>query len=490
MIEPIATGWILLGCGILLAVSAMLSRASQGIGIPVFLLFLILGMLAGSEGPGGIIFESYDLGFRIGLVALALILFDGGLNTPYESVKRSIGPALVLSTVGVVGTMLIVALFAYYLGFPLLIALLAGAIVSSTDAAAVFSTLRAGGVRLKRRVGTTLELESGLNDPVAVILTIGLTHGLLSEQALSVWLVADVVWQLAIGGLLGLGTGFLGRKLLQRMELLTGGLYPVLTLAIAFLAFGLTTLLNGSGFLAVYLAGLVIGNGWFPYRSGVQRFHDATAWLSQVSMFILLGLLVFPSELLTVALPGILLAAVLVFIARPLVVAICLLPFGFPIRETLFVGWIGLRGAVPIVLAIYPVLAQVPGSQQLFNVVFFIVVLTAIIPGGTVSWVARRLNLASDEPAPPRAMIEIDSLIPISGQVSSYFVHANSAVSNSAIRDLPLSDRDSVLLVLRGDALIVPRGSTVLEPGDHVYVFCQTGDAGILNLLFGRQEIQ
>lgn len=488
MTEPISTGWVLLLGGALLALSAMLSRSSQRIGVPVFLLFMVLGMLAGTDGPGGLAFEDYDLSFRIGLIGLALILFDGGLNTPVTSMRESLAPASVLATVGVIGTMLVVGAAAALLGFPIMVALLLGAIVSSTDAAAVFSTLRASGVRLKRRVGTTLELESGLNDPVAMLMTIALTECLLSGQSLSGYLAFDVVTQLLIGAVVGVAAGYLGRDLLRRGELLAGGLYPVLTLGFAFLSFSAATLLNGSGFLAVYLAGLVIGNAWFPYRRAVLRFHDAAAWLSQVSMFVLLGLLAFPSQLLDVAVPGVVLAGVLVFVARPVIVGLCLFPFGFSSREILLTAWVGLRGAVPIVLAIYPVLAGTPDAQQIFNIVFFIVVLTAIIPGGTVSWIARQLQLGARESASPQAVIELDSLIPISGEVISYLVNEQAVACNAAIRDLPLSERTTVLLVLRGDKFIVPRGSTVLQGGDHVYLFSEKEGMGILNLLFGREE--
>lgn len=488
MHEPTATAWILLISGILLSISALFSRTSERVGIPVFLLFLVLGMLAGSEGVGGIEFEDYEFSFRIGTIALALILFDGGLNTPLSSVRAGIKPAVVLATLGVAGTAMIVALGAWYFGFPWQVALLLGAIVSSTDAAAVFSTLRASGLRLKRRVATTLELESGLNDPVAVILTMVFTFVLLGEQTLSGWILADIIIQLAIGTATGLAVGFFGRWLLQRMTPFAGGLYSVLTLAMAFLSFGLATIALGSGFLSVYLTGLIIGNNRFPYRSGVLRFHDAAAWLSQVSMFVLLGLLVFPSQLVDVALTSVWLSVILVIIARPLIVIVCLLPFRYSLREMIYIGWVGLRGAVPIILAMFPVLAQIEGAQMLFNVVFFIVVFTALIPGGTVGWLTRRLNLTSESPPPPQAMIEITSLVPMQGEVLSFFIHPDSAVSGVPIRDIPLPDGVSALLILREGALIVPRGSTRLEPEDHVYIFCQKENLGLLNLLFGVRE--
>ncbi len=488
MIEPSATAWILLVSGILLSISALFSRASERVGIPLFLLFLILGMLAGSEGIGGIEFEDYELSFRIGTIALALILFDGGLNTPMNSVRAGIKAATVLSTIGVMGTAVIVAAGAYFFGFPLPVALLLGAIVSSTDAAAVFSTLRASGLKLKKRVATTLELESGLNDPVAVILTMAFTFALIENQSITSWIILDTFIQLSIGAVVGISIGKFGRWLLLRTPIVAGGLYSVLTLAIAFLSFGLATIIYGSGFLSVYLTGLIIGNNNFPYRSGVLRFHDAAAWLSQVCMFLLLGLLVFPSQLFDVLLTGVVLSVLLVFIARPLVTMLCLLPFGFSLRESVFIGWVGLRGAVPIILAMFPVMAQVENAQEIFNLVFLIVVFSAILPGGTVGWVTKKLKLVSDAPPQPKAMLEITSLVPIKGEVLSYFIHRDSAVCLAYLRDIPLPDGVSALLILRGEQMIVPRGSTQLEPEDHVYLFCQEENKPLLNLLFGMQE--
>lgn len=488
MNEPIATAWILVLGGLLLAISTLSSRVSRRVGVPVFLLFLVLGMLAGSEGVGGIHFDDFDLSFRIGSVALALILFDGGLNTPYSAFRSAFSPAVVLATVGVAGTALLVALVGYYLGLDLLVALLLGAIVSSTDAAAVFSTLRASGMRLKKRVATTLELESGLNDPVAVILTITLTFSLLGSTSLSGWTLVSIVVQLVIGGIVGSAIGWLGLTLVGRMTLLAGGLYPVLTLAFAFLAFGLATVLNGSGFLAVYLAGLIIGNNRFPYRSGVLHFHDAIAWLSQVSMFLLLGLLVFPSQLLEVALMGVIFSAALVFFARPLIVFLCLVPFGFAPREVLYVSWVGLRGAIPIILATFPVLAGVDGAEQLFNTVFIIVVMTALIPGATVGWVTRQLNLGSQEPEAPRAMIDINAIKPLSGDVLSYYIASGSAVCGASVGEIPLPDDTTILLIMRDDDLIAPKNDIALKEGDHVYIYCQPAKKGLLNLMFGVRE--
>ncbi|MBZ4417892.1 potassium/proton antiporter [Myxococcus sp. RHSTA-1-4] len=487
--EPIPTALLLTLCGVLLALSVLFSRASGRFGIPVALLFLGIGMAAGSDGPGGIEFTDYGLAFRLGTVALVLILFDGGLNTPLASIQAAIRPAAVLATVGVVLTAAVAGLGAHLLfGFAWQQALLLGAIVSSTDAAAVFAVLRGSGLQLKRRVGTTLELESGLNDPMAVILTTAMTLSLVGGAEPGWELVGGAVVQMVVGAGLGLGIGWAGRLLLKRLRLRAAGLYPVMTLALAMLAFGLPTLLQGSGFLAVYVVGIVLGNETIRYRTGLLRVHDALAWLSQVGMFLVLGLLVFPGALLDVAWEGLGMALVLAFVARPLAVLLCLLPFRFPAREILYTGWVGLRGAVPIILATFPVLSGAPGSREIFNVVFFIVVVNGLVPGATVPWVTRRLGLASNAPEPPPAVLEIASTQLLNGELSAFYIGSASAVAGERISDLPFPPGSAVMLLVRGQELLAPRGDTVFQPGDHVYVFSHSEDLPLLRLLFGQQE--
>ncbi|HUF28681.1 MAG TPA: potassium/proton antiporter [Gemmatimonadaceae bacterium] len=487
--EPIPTALLLATIGVLMTLSVLFSRASGRIGVPVALLFLFIGMAAGSEGLGGLAFDDYALAFRLGTVALALILFDGGLNTPLSAVMRAIKPAAVLATFGVVGTAGMVAWAATLLGFGWPEALLLGAVVSSTDAAAVFSVLRGSGLSLKRRVSVTLELESGLNDPMAVILTIALTGALLGVGPGLGWsLVGLVATQLTIGLVLGVAIGYAAAGLLARTRLQAGGLYPVLTLAIAFLAFSVPTLMFGSGFLSVYVAAVVIGNAKLPYRGGIVRVHDAIAWFSQIMMFLVLGMLVFPRQLIEVAGAGLALALFLAFVARPLVTLICLAPFRYPMREMVYVGWVGLRGAVPIILATYPILAQAPGAQRIFNVVFFIVVVNALVPGGTVRWVTRWFDLESREPPPPPAVLEINSTQLLRGDLHSFYVDPAVAVAGMPISQVPFPPGSSILLIVRGDDLIAPKGSTILEPGDHVYLFAPPEEEGFLRLMFGRPQ--
>jgi len=486
--EPLATAVFLATVGILLAVSVLFSRATERFSLPVALLFLVIGMLAGSEGIGGIAFENYGFAFRLGTAALVFILFDGGLNTSLSAVREVIRPAGVLATAGVIGTAAVTGLAAHLLGFDWPAALLLGAIVSSTDAAAVFAVLRGSGVNLKRRVGSTLEVESGVNDPMAVILSMSLAHGLTRPGSLSVWSLAiDVIVQMVVGGVLGYLIGAAARWLIARVRLPASGFYPVLTIAVALLAFALPTLASGSGFLAVYIVALMLGNAPLPYRAGLARVHDALAWLSQVAMFLMFGILSFPSRLIDVAVTGLALGLILAFIARPVVVALCLLPFRFPRREVSYIGWVGLRGAVPIILATFPVLINAPGAKRIFDVVFFIVVLNAFLPGATVPWITRRLGLEARVAPKPPAVLEIESLQPLGGELMSFYIDEALAVAGVPLADLPFPQGASVLLIEHGRELIAPRGDTVLQPGDHVYVFAEEHAREVVHLLFGSE---
>ena len=488
MNEPASTAFALLVTAALLALSAILSRTSVRVGLPYSLLFLAIGMAAGSEGIGGIAFDDYGLAFRLGTVALALILFDGGLNTPLPSIRAVAWPAGILATAGVAGVAGVAALGARLIGFPWSHALVLGAVVSSTDAAAVFSVLRGSGISLKRRVATVLEVESGLNDPMAVILTFALTAMLATGTRPGWALAGDVLLQIVLGAAIGAALGRGGRMILRRARLTASGLYAVLTVALALAAFAAPTLLGGSGFLAVYVAGAVLGDGPIPHQAGIRRVHDALAWVGQIGMFLVLGLLVFPSRLVGVAWEGLAMGLFLAFVARPVVVALCLAPFRFPAREVAYVGWVGLRGAVPIILATFPVLAHAPGAERIFNVVFFVVVVNALVPGWTVRWLARKIGLEADRAPPPEAVLEISSGRPVDGELLSFQVDRASAVAGSAISDLPFPPGTSVLLLVRDDRVFAPRGGTVLQPGDHVHLYCESSEKAFVQLVFGREE--
>jgi cell volume regulation protein A len=486
--EPHATAVFFMVVALLLAASALVSHATQRLRVPAGLIFLAIGMIAGSEGLVGIAFDDYQFAFRIGSAALALILFDGGLNTPIDTLRRSLAPAGLLATIGVVGTMVIVAVVANRLGLPWSASFLLGAIVSSTDAAAVFAVLRSNGIQLKHRVGGTLEVESGINDPVAVILTTLLTRQLLGERV-SVWLATlNVLREIVIGAAIGVAIGGGARWLLARTRLPASGLYSVMTLATALLAFSLPTLLHGSGFLGVYVAALALGAGRVPYGTALRRIHDSLAWLGQVVMFLVLGMLVYPSKLVEAAWIGTIVGLALTFVARPVMVALCLMPLRFPRNDVLYVGWVGLRGAVPIILATFPVLAGAPGAARLFNIVFFIVVLNAFLPGTTVPWLTRRLELESQEPPPPDAVLTIESFDRLDGELLSYYVDEALPVAGMMLHELPFPDGAAVTMIVRGRELIAPKGDTRLEVGDHAYVLTKPDGVGMVHLLFGHPE--
>jgi potassium/hydrogen antiporter len=489
MNEPVATALLFTGIAALIGISVVSSRASERLSVPVTLLLLAVGVMAGSEGLGGIAFEDYHLAFRLGTAALVLILFDGGLNTPTRTIRQVMGPAGVLSTVGVAGTTVLVALAARLLGVPWSLSFLLGAIVSSTDAAAVFAVLRGSNIQLKRRVGGTLEVESGANDPLAVILTTALTATLASQDAPDLsGILARTVGQLVVGGVAGWALGLGGRQLLRRFRLPAGGLYAVFSLSLAFFVFGAATLIQGSGFLAVYVAGVTFGNAEMPYRGSMRRVHDAIAWLAQIGMFLMLGLLVFPSRLIDVAATGTAIALFLAIVARPLITFVCLAPFRYPMREIVYIGWVGLRGAVPIVLATVPVLAQVSGADFLFNIVFFIVVVNAIIPGATVPWITRKLDVESDEPPAPKAVLEIEASQRLNGRLTSFYIDEDLGVAGEALVDLPFPDGSAVTMIVRGADLIPPRGATRLQVGDHVYVLASAEDEPFVQMILGRPE--
>lgn len=486
--EPASTALLLLIFGVLISFSVIFTRALDRLGIPVVLLFLVLGMLGGSEGIGGIEFEDYGLAYRIGTIALILILFDGGLNTARSSIQRSLAPSGLLATLGVLGTALIVAVLARLFGLSWGQAMLVGAIVSSTDAAAVFAVLRGGNLRVKDPARSTLEFESCVNDPMAVVLTITMVEILASGQSPGWWILASIPLQLVIGGAIGVVIGVIALHSIGRVAIGTSGMYPVATHAIAFFTYGVATVCQGSGFLAVFAAAAVIGNGKLPYKAGLTRVHDAMGWLAQVSMFLMLGLLVTPSRLVDVAGIGLALGLLLAFVARPAVAFFCLLPFRWPFRDMLFISWMGIRGAVPIILATIPIMAGIPEADRVFHIVFFIVVVSALVPGASIIPLTRRLRLEDERSHPPSAVLEMHSLRKLDRDILVYRVDPSVAVCGARISQIAFPGDVTVLLVVRGHELIPARGSTVLQENDFVYLFCKPGDEVFVGLLFGSPE--
>ena len=467
---------LLLGCAVLVLGGVLASKLANRLGVPALLLFLGIGMLAGSDGLGGIEFEDVELTQGIGVAALALILFDGGMATKWSSVRPVLGPGLLLATVGVALTACVTGVVAAsVLDVPVEVGLLLGAIVSSTDAAAVFSVLRSRRTGLRRGIQPLLELESGANDPMAVFLTVGLVE-LTTGETDDWWsLLPMLAVQIALGAAIGVGAGLAGRALMNRVNLGTDGLYPVLTLALAIGTYAGTALIGGSGFLAVYLCGMWLGNHEVLHRNSVMRFHDAVAWLAQIGMFLVLGLLVFPSDLPGVAGDALLIVVVLALVARPLATTLALTPYRVPVRDQALVAWVGLRGATPIILATFPLVAGVPEAVLLFDVVFFVVLTSVLLQGTTLGPVARLLRVTVPTAERRRSPLEPGEPLPDGTALRELTIPPRSFGDGRAVVELGLPERALLVLVERDGAYIVPTGATRLTAGDVVLVLADDG---------------
>jgi cell volume regulation protein A len=461
---------------ILLIVSIIATRASSRFGVPALIFFIAIGMLAGSEGPGGIYFADYGLAQAVGTVALAFILFSGGLDTSWPTIRPVLAQGLALANVGVlVSASLLGAFAAWLLGLSLLEGLLLGAIVSSTDAAAVFSVMRMSGVNLKHRLEPLIELESGSNDPIAVFLTVGLTGFLSAGSGSVAQLLGEFLIDMAVGAVGGLVFGRLMVWLINRIRLQQEGLYVVLTVGFTLLTYSATYLLNGNGFLAVYLAGIVVGNANLVHKRSVLRFHDGLAWLVQIGMFLTLGLLAFPSQLIAVTGSGLLVALFLVLVARPLSVVASLVWFKRSPRELAMVSWAGLRGAVPIVLATYPLLAGLPQAQLIFNLVFFIVVVSVLLQGISMARVANILGVNQAGEHPPDTQTFVPE-VRLSSRIIEAVIPAGSPLVGKTLIELALPRGVLLVQIQRGETQLIPDGATALEAGDHLLVL-STPDA-------------
>ncbi len=471
--------YVLLIGSVLIIVSIGIARLSENLGVPALLLFLGIGMLAGSEGPGGIYFDDAHLSQSVGVLALIFILFAGGLDTKWTEVKPVFRQATILATLGVFLTAMAVGLFAFFvLEFSLLTGLLLGAVVSSTDAAAVFSVLRSKKISLKGRLKPLLELESGSNDPMAVLLTIGIIQ-IITNPETSIGSIALLfVVQMGLGIVFGLGFGKAMVFLLNRLKSYYEGVYPVFSLAFATLAYGATAAAGGSGFLAVYLMGLFAGNSEFVQKKSMMRFFDGLAWLSQIAMFLTLGLLVFPSRIIPIIWAGLICSAFLMLVARPLSVFLSLLFERIVWREKILVSWVGLRGSVPIVLATFPLLAGVGDAEAIFNIVFFIVLTSALIQGWSIPVVARLLKL--DAPIQQKRQYPIE-YAPVQGddtQLLEFIIPYSSAIAGKQIVELGLPQDSLIVLVNRDENFFVPSGGTILEGGDVVLVLLNQNNLG------------
>ncbi len=480
---------ILLGA-VLFLISILASALSPRVGMPLLLVFLLVGMLGGEDGIGGIVYDDVQSGLFLGTLALAVILFDGGLRTDIHNFRVGLKPALSLASLGVVITAGVCGAFAaWMLDLPWVEGMLVGAIVGSTDAAAVFSVLNMQGLALKARVGATLEIESGLNDPMAIFLTLTVVEFIrMGETGFSVSMLFGFAWQMGVGALVGVVGGRVLAWGVTRLAL-SPGLYPLLALFGGVSIFGLAAVLHSSGFLAVYLAGLMVGNRVSRGLYNIQRFHDGIAWLAQISLFLMLGLLVTPTELVTYAPSALLIGLFLIFVARPLAVCISLIPFQFSWRERLFISWVGLRGAVPIVLAMFPWLAGFEHWPFFFNIAFFIVIISLVLQGWTVAPLARWLKV--DVPTSSSRVQRVELGVP--GQAGYEFVGykllSDSPALKAGVARLEENTGTSLLCVIRDGEPLAEHNSGSLLEGDHVYLLAKPEALSVLDKwLVGEKE--
>jgi cell volume regulation protein A len=485
-----ASHQLILAGAALVAFSILLGQLSTRLVAPLLLVFLAIGMLAGEDGPGGIHFSDYNSAFIIGSLALAVILFDGGLRTSRETLRLALGPAMTLASVGVAITAFIVgAVAALLFDFSWPAARLIGSVVASTDAAAVFALLRLKGMDVQRRTAATLEAESGLNDPVAVFLTLVFTEYLIVPEGPGLGAIAlRLTWQMGGGAIIGIAGGVLLTRLINRLTL-AAGLYPILALSLALVVFAGALALGASGFLAVYAAGVVLGNSRHREAVSIDRFHDGMAWLAQIALFLMLGLLITPHTLLRGWDVALALSAVLMLVARPLAVAICLVPFRFTWQEIVFIGWVGLRGAVPIYLATIPILVGVPNGTIYLNLAFVAVLTSLTLQGWSIAFLARALGL--ELPPQPERPLRQELGLPGAGAdlvMAAYQVEPEALAAHRPLARILLPVETRVLLAIReGRAMHAPE-LEMLEPGDTVLVLGPAAGRESLDRVFGARE--
>ena len=467
---------------VLLLLAILASTLSYRIGMPLLLVFLAVGMLAGEDGPGGIQFSDSGIAYTVGSVALAVILLDGGLNTRAESFRTSLRPAAVLATFGVLITCVVTGLFAaWILNFGLLEGMLVGAVVGSTDAAAVFALLHAKGLTLKERVSATLAIESGSNAPMAALLTIAFIELILAGQRTPGWeTLGLLVQQMGLGLAAGLGGGWLLVWLTNRLPL-ERGMYPMLILAGGLTLYSLTTVLGGSGFLAIYLCGVMVGNRSPRESASILQVHNGMAWLAQIGMFLMLGLLATPSDLLANAPAALAIALVLMLVARPLAVWLCLLPFHFPWREQVFMSWVGLRGAVPIILALFPLLAGIPEAALILDVAFFVVLISLTIQGWSIPALARRLRLQVPPAPEPTERHDLATGYASGHALFGFRLTSDASFVGQEVNTLRLPGSARPIAVFRDNEAVTPEAAGRLSTGDMLYVLARTADGDALS---------
>jgi cell volume regulation protein A len=481
--------YLILTVAILLLVSVLTSKASGKFGIPALLLFLAVGMAAGWEGLGGIRFHDPLAAKSIGILALIFIIFSGGLDTRWENVKPIVLRGISLATVGVLVTAILIGWFATVtLHWSWLEGLLLGAIVSSTDAAAVFSVLRSRRIGLKGHLRPLLEFESGSNDPMAVFLTVGLISIMGADDKNLLHLIPSFILDMGLGALLGYLMPKLMLYVINRIKLEYEGLYPVLTIALVLLTYAVTVTVHGNGFLAVYMAGMVLGNSRFLHKKTLKRFHEGLAWLMQIAMFLSLGLMVEPKQLIPYLGVGLLISLFLILIARPASVWLSLPTRFFSNREKGMIAWMGLRGAAPIILATFPMLAGINQANVMFQLVFFIVVTSVLIQGTTFPLVARWLGVDAPMKANNAYPLELDEVEGIDADIVDVLVPYNAEVVGKRIFEIGIPKDCLVVLISKGEGFVIPNGTTVLDGGEVLLVLANKTDLAQLQRIIARQK--
>lgn len=474
---------IILLLAVLLVTGVVTAKFSSRIGLPSLVFFVVVGMVLSKF----IYYDNASLTQLFGILALIIILFDGGMQTKWTDIRSVAKPSLSLATIGVVlTTFLIGACATFILDVSWMEGLLFGAIVGSTDAAAVFAVL--GNKNIKKRLTSVLEAESGTNDPMAMFLTIALIELMQHPEAKLFTMIVEFLWEMGLGLVMGYLLGKISTMLIKNINLDSSGLYPVLSVALAVLTYGATAIMGGSGLLAVYVMAVFVGNVEIPYRHSILRFNEGFAWMMQILMFILLGLLVFPSDLLQVIWQGIALSFLLMFLARPIGVYISTIGMSFSIKERTFIAWSGLRGAVPIVLATYPLIAGLENAHLIFNVVFFVVLTSALIQGATISPLAKWFGFSKGEKTVAPYSLELVSLAKTNAEMIEVHIRENSNVVGINLLDLKLTDQALVNAIIRGEKLLIPKGDTILKAGDILYVLGPKTEQERIKRLFSEER--
>jgi len=465
---------IIIVSAVLLFISVLASKTANRTGLPILIFFLLIGMLAGTDGIGKISFENSETAQFLGIIALCFILYSGGLDTKFDQIKPVVWRGVILATLGVLITAISLGVFVYWItDFSLLESLLLGSIVSSTDAAAVFGIFRSKSTGLKRNLRPTLELESGSNDPMAYFLVLTFMS-FIKQPDTSVWMmILGFLKGMSLGALMGYFIGKMTVRIINKINLFIEGLYPVLTIAMMLFSYSLTDFIGGNGFLAIYISGLVVGNSNFIHKRSLLKFYDGFAWLMQIMMFITLGLLVFPSQMVPIIGIGLLISVFLMLVARPIAMIICLLPFRVYYKDLTFVSWVGLKGAVPIIFATYPMVEKIPHADVIFHIVFFITLTSLMLQGTTLFRTAKWLKLTIPEGKAKKPVLEFESET-IKSVLEEIVVESNFRCVNHAIVDLQLPKTSLIVMIERDDKYFTPNGSTIIELGDSLIILADT----------------